>query len=631
MQIVGIDFGTTNVRVSIWDSEQPGAPVPQPIGQTNAPYMPAVIALQRQETGEVSFIFGEIAELSADSDTLLVIPNIKRFALSSDEYVYSQLAGKQDWESEIERVGWNAETRSFEVFGQQFYVGDLIARIISEALRRANIRGEFQWRAGCPVHAGIDYRRDLMAALPPTNGQANLSWVIEEPTLLLTLAWRLGNLREGSYLVYDLGGGSFDSVLAEVNESSGLSSDLLIYAADGNPVLGGSNLDPKLKELLSYDGPAHFLRIAKDNVGPDQPQPLPGSTQELTYEILRQAMDELKFDRFTAMLLADCYVRAKDMFWKWETRQDNEAPRGNSAAQANPFDELRGNVIDRIIAYGGPINNPLFIRSLEGRFGDEKVISIWDIVPAIPNIELTAISMGACYAAAMAGDALTARYVNRIPAEITLADLRTGNSVGYQPYQLLSPTTKRQHPTKPGEEVPHLSPAYLPYKAWKSQPLTEGMEAHPEYRVTIAHPDGRIWEGLQDAEGNDAQNPHLVQGYRSEGAQSFEDAERIEPKDSVFRTIADTRYLEIDHFHRIMVTKETRLPGSRHRVAPIDVKLTHLVNGNPPWQLPIQRDVIQTKIFEQRLIEQRNRERQEPTGGGGIPPTDPYDGRGRRA
>ena len=59
MQVVGIDLGTTNLRISTWDSDQPDT-IPQPltIGQGDSYTMPTVVAFRRQPGGEIETIVG---------------------------------------------------------------------------------------------------------------------------------------------------------------------------------------------------------------------------------------------------------------------------------------------------------------------------------------------------------------------------------------------------------------------------------------------------------------------------------------------------------------------------------------------------------------------------------------------
>ena len=74
----------------------------------------------------------------------------------------------------------------------------------------------------------------LNELLTEISGKGNLNWIADEPILLLTLLRRMGRLKVGSYLVYDLGGGSFDCALMEVLDDG----EMIIYGADGHPSAG---------------------------------------------------------------------------------------------------------------------------------------------------------------------------------------------------------------------------------------------------------------------------------------------------------------------------------------------------------------------------------------------------------
>ena len=96
MQVVGVDFGTTNVRIATWDSDQPDLP-PQPhlIGDGDSYNMPAAVAFQRQPGGEVTPVVGQDADVLRDGPDTVVVRNIKRWALSDDPFVSWHLEGEQ--------------------------------------------------------------------------------------------------------------------------------------------------------------------------------------------------------------------------------------------------------------------------------------------------------------------------------------------------------------------------------------------------------------------------------------------------------------------------------------------------------------------------------------------------------
>lgn len=61
MQVVGVDFGTSNVRIAQWDTESGLTPAPVRLGKEGESIMPAVIAFRRQADGAISTMVGEDA------------------------------------------------------------------------------------------------------------------------------------------------------------------------------------------------------------------------------------------------------------------------------------------------------------------------------------------------------------------------------------------------------------------------------------------------------------------------------------------------------------------------------------------------------------------------------------------
>ena len=449
MQIVGVDFGTTNVRIATWDSEQDLPPQSKHIGFSENPtLMPAVAALQRQANGEVSIIVGEDAEdLGDEEDTTLVVDIIKRFAMSTDQYVRWHLDSldAQDAEEGWAPKWWNPETLCVEKWGQTFPVWDLIHSILAEAFRRADITGEYEWRAGCPVHSDFRYRTELAEVLSRITGKGSAKWIIEEPILFLIAARKLGDLREGSYLVYDIGGGSFDCALVELAEPD---QQMLIYGANGHPLLGGTDIDKRLKEKLSHSGLSKVLRKAKEDRTPASPSETLGDGTVVTLESVNAVLKEIKFAEKSVSVLRDSYISAKTL---WKRDGGDDAPpmgeilhKNRDTGEVSFVWQLKWNDlaadVDGIILFGGPTKSPFFKEYLEALFGAGKVILAGDLLEGVEEAALTGASIGACYSAEADFDQPAEReytplYLNRLPVRVTLEDLITGAKVQYEPYQ----------------------------------------------------------------------------------------------------------------------------------------------------------------------------------------------------
>ena len=498
MKVVGLDFGTTNVRISLWDSErdawgqdEDGAgPQPQMIGEGGTSTMPAVIALRRQPDGTVSILVGEEADQEEDIENeVLVIRNIKRCALSNDSYIEWHLQVRDDprWPPK----GWNPEAHCFEFGENEFPVWHLIERILEEAFNKAGISaelesGEFEWRAGCPVHSGLDYRTELTRVLRNLTGKGNIRWVVEEPTLFLTLAHRRGLVRpEGSYMVYDLGGGSFDCALVQIDRDQ-----MLVYGADGHPLLGGSDIDKALQERLSYgDERPHLLRQAKESIGPANSTQDLGGGITLTNDDMEAVLADGGFVNRSLMTMHDAYIAAKCL---WKREQDQRLPPIGEVATVSPDSDVFRFVwqltweemardLDGILLFGGPTRHRHFRERLAKRFGHEKVSQVSDVFPelvdAIGDLDLVGISMGACYAY---DDYLTPLYLNRLPGRITLEDMESGDKVEYEPFQ-------------------HLTKNFTPLTEFVSAPLRRQDSAtqstlYPQsYELTVTAPSGVVF------------------------------------------------------------------------------------------------------------------------------------------
>ena len=479
MLIVGIDFGTTNVRVATWDNEKPDdPPVSRNVASGDSKIMPSVIAFRRNPGGDVEFFVGEEAERLAESlnesPDIKVIPNIKRWAMSSDSYMRWHMDARDEgWPK-----WWDPIKRSVNVWGQVFLVKDIIRDILVRAFRSAGIEGRFEWRVGCPVHAGLDYRSDLTQALTELAGQGNINWVVEEPLLLLALGYRRLPNPEGSYLIYDLGGGSFDSTMAEVHEGG----ELVVYGADGHPRIGGSDIDKFLEDklkTLGFGGSQTDIRVAKEALSPNTPdQSLIGGLT-LSWADVEEAISQYGFLQKTVMATRDAYVSAKGITGELlEQYVDTGEVRFVWQLSYKDIAEEIGEVV----LYGGAIRagDGYFVEKLKKVFGEKaKTASEWLADVDIPDAELLGTSLGACYFADkehFVGKGFSA-FVNRLPVRIMLENLNTGESVGYDPFDNLTPPNR-------------------PLSEFATKALLQDRDSPQEYEVTATDLAGVVLQRI---------------------------------------------------------------------------------------------------------------------------------------
>ena len=548
MEIVGIDFGTTNVRISTWDPDDPGAGLPQSrlIGRGDTSVMPVVAALRRQEDGTVSTVVGEDADSLEDGPNTLVIRNIKRWALSNDAYVRWRLEV-----SETERPDWwNADAGCVEAWDQSYQVKDLIAEILKEAVGRAGLPERFEWRAGCPVQAGHEYRSMLAGVLDGIAGQGRVEWVVDEPVLFLAAAQRnidpdSGLKLEGSYLVYDLGGGSFDCALVEVRDTG----EMIVYGADGDPLLGGSNIDRELKARLG--GAENLLRLAKEQVSPDNPSVPFGGSVALTWPDVESELTGGKFVQRSLMAMRDAYISARTVVEGEASGADEETGKLSFVWQLGYEDMARD--IDGVIMFGGPTRSPFFSQGLGRWFGEAKVMRAGDLIGGVADPELTGVSMGACYYPSGENFHLVPA---RLPYNVALENTTTGrqeDKVVYLPHQYF---------------VDNFQPAEQFESPW----LPQQRDNPQEYELTITDPDGVVLAQM------------AVDGYMEAGN----------------RQPATGLRLVIDRLGPVYVEKKSEGIGLSW-----SKKITFV--ENPPWQTEEQRERLEALRLRERQREGQRR------------------------
>ena len=578
--IVGIDFGTTNVRVSTWE-EGADDPRPKEIGPGVNP-MPAVVALQLQPDGSVKKVVGEEAE-ALDVPEKVVIHNIKRWALSGDSYV--------QWRLNISNTEipawWNPELKCVDVWGNQFSAQELIADVLREAVNRADLPSKFEWRAGCPIHAGYEYRQMLCEILKElAGGEGHVDWVVDEPVLFVVAA--LNNdpdsilKRPGSYLVYDLGGGSFDCALVEMDTQEH-NRAIVVSGADGHPLLGGSNIDQAIARRLNYDGPMNLLRLAKEQVTPDNPVVRINDNLSLQWSDVEAVLRENKFLRLSLMALRDSFVSSAAFSALGESDDDQPgsmvlAPPSKDTGEVRfawqlTYDEM-GQDIDGLLLYGGPTLSPYFPLNLSKWFpldeiGRQKVWGARDLIKMVPDPEITGVSIGACYYPSMEN---FHEVPSRLPYRVVLENRGTGNRVEYDPHQ-------------------HFVDTFQPAENFTSQWLLQERENPQEYELIITDSNGEVKE------------THHVDGYLEEGK----------------RQPATSLRLIIDRLGPVCVEKRSEGVG-------LSWTKKFEVVENPPWQNERQRAALRRRKERKR---EREEERKRALDTSGIHPfmvhSDPND------
>lgn len=463
----------------------------------------------------------------------------------------------------------------FGLWAKTLTIEEAIQLILREAISRAGLEGAAaEWRAGCPVSGNFAYREALVSALDDLGCEGKVKWITEEPLLPFAFGDALGVIQDGSFLVYDMGGGSFDCAI--VHKSG---KELTVYAQEDLPTLGGMDIDDKLKEMKGYYGPIRDLRETKEQLYSGGTAKELNITDDGAYTLSRadveEVLDEGKFMQKTLIAMLDAYKKAK-LLWK-RPEGENVPPYGEMLEGGKSVWSLNvedmAEDIDYVLVVGGPTRIPHFSKQLKDVFGDDKVITADDLVLTadrsdIDNAALTALSHGACY---MYGSENENRYtpltVDRIPAKITLSVTDGQSTI----VDICSPF----------ERLP-IRPPIAPYQGRMifRRAINEG-----ESTILDPTPDSTYSVLIEDADGN------TMYDYGPEEMRMPRDGHR-----------ADRIKLIVDRLGSVWVEL-----GAGFTDVPKTPHLTGIVPivRHPVWQTDAQKKIIDDIRDEQRRYRER--------------------------
>src|SRR5450759_2981142 len=253
-KIVGIDLGTTNSLVAIVDS--------------GIPFVIADADGQRLTPSVVHFA-------SAVAEAVVGHAANRVRVIKPAETVYSvkRFIGRRGVEISAEEMlvtypveGKGGGPATIEIHGRAFTPEEISAEVLKKLKRDAEAAlGEAVTRAVITVPA---YFNDAQRNATKRAGELAgfiVERIINEPTAA-ALAYGLDKLKEKSKIaVYDLGGGTFDLSILELNEGV-----FQVLFTNGNTRLGGDDLDKRLVDFLvekiKAAGCSVFLGSAREAV-----------------------------------------------------------------------------------------------------------------------------------------------------------------------------------------------------------------------------------------------------------------------------------------------------------------------------------------------------------------------------
>lgn len=236
--IVGIDLGTTNSLIGAMEA---GFPV-LIAGQDGARLTPSVVHFPK----EGQPVVGRPAVRMRMLEPAETVYSVKRFI--------GRRAGEEADDVEYRVTGSRGEPVQIEARGR-CYSPEMVSAFILKKLRADAERalGEQVTRAVITVPAYFNDAQRNATKLAGEHAGLTVERIVNEPTAA-ALAYGLDRLKDRSKVaVFDLGGGTFDISVLELNQGV-----FQVLATNGNTRLGGDDIDAAVV--------AHLAQIAGDGL-----------------------------------------------------------------------------------------------------------------------------------------------------------------------------------------------------------------------------------------------------------------------------------------------------------------------------------------------------------------------------
>ena len=211
-KIIGIDLGTTNSCVAVYEGGEPTV-IPNPEGARTTP---SVVAFSK--TGER--MVGQVAKRQAITNPDRTVMSIKR------------------------HMGSNYRV---DIDGKSYTPQEISAMILQK------LKSDAEAFLGCPVTQAVitvpDYFSDAQRQATKDAGKIaglEVLRIINEPTAA-ALAYGVDKDKDQKVMIYDLGGGTFDVSLLEISDDGVFE----VLATAGNNKLGGDDFDQRIIDWIA--------------------------------------------------------------------------------------------------------------------------------------------------------------------------------------------------------------------------------------------------------------------------------------------------------------------------------------------------------------------------------------------
>ena len=356
-KIIGIDLGTTNSCVAIMD----GGTVKIIENSEGDRTTPSIVAFPK------------------DSDEVLVGQSAKRQAVTNPENAIKRLIGRRFDEDAVQKdidlvpykiVKADNGDAWVEANGKKMAAPEISAKIIGKMKKTAeDYLGETVTEAVITVPA---YFNDSQRQATKDAGKIaglNVKRIINEPTAA-ALAYGVDKLvGDKTVAVYDLGGGTFDVSIIEMEDVDG-EKHFEVLSTNGDTFLGGEDFDQRIMDYLVDEfNKEQGVDLKND---PMALQRLKEAAEKAKIELSSSEQTEVNLPYVTADASGPKHMNIKITRAKLESLVEDLIKRSIDPCQTALNDaDLSASDIDEVIIVGGSTRMPKVQEKVKEFFGKE--------------------------------------------------------------------------------------------------------------------------------------------------------------------------------------------------------------------------------------------------------------------
>lgn len=353
-KIIGIDLGTTNSCVAVMDGKEPRV-IENAEGARTTPSM-------------IAF---------AKDDERLVGQPAKRQAVTNPAntlYAIKRLIGRPFDDKQVQDMAKNAPFKIVkgdngdawvEVDGKKYAPSQISAMLLQKMKETAESHlGETVTKAVITVPA---YFNDSQRQATKDAGKIaglEVERIVNEPTAA-ALAYGLDKDKSGNIVVYDLGGGTFDVSILEVD-----GGHFEVKSTNGDTFLGGEDFDDRIIDYLADEfKKEQGIDLREDTVAL---QRLKEAAEKAKIELSSTTQTEVNLPFITADASGPKHLQINLSRAKLESIVADLVKRTIDPVKAALKDAgLKASEIDDIVMVGGMTRMPKIIETVKDFFGKE--------------------------------------------------------------------------------------------------------------------------------------------------------------------------------------------------------------------------------------------------------------------